>query len=466
MSNPQTQRFRVGLFVLGAVAVLAFLITLFGGFPDLFRKYTPYKVRFKDAAGITPGTPVRRSGIRIGQVKRVELDSRTGEVLLHLLVESQYPVYEDDQVVLVPGLLGGDTSIDFVPPARIEPQVIPPPRPEFPERPVPPVEKPVPPPDPLPPAAGGEEASQAKLDERVPAKPGTEFQGQRQPDVANVIKAMSTLVEPTQESLALIRQSLQRLEKTAPLAEDTLREYRDLARETRRGLPDLRRTNDEINVTARNWGKLGERLDVLVQANQDKVLKVVDNLNETLVRVSTVLNDDNQRNLAATLKNARAGTENLEVIARNTEELVKESRATVKRLNESLVMADQVLTNMQQATKPLAERSESITRNLDESSVKLNRTLTEVRELLQAFSRADGTLGKLLNDPALYNHLDDIVCAVNRMMPRVDRALRDLEVFADKIARHPESIGVGGAIRPSSGLKEAPSSSNPFVPRR
>jgi hypothetical protein len=33
-----------------------------------------------------------------------------------------------------------------------------------------------------------------------------------------------------------------------------------------------------------------------------------------------------------------------------------------------------------------------------------------------------------------------------------------METFADKIARHPESLGLGGVVSPSSGLKEAPSS--------
>jgi phospholipid/cholesterol/gamma-HCH transport system substrate-binding protein len=51
-------------------------------------------------------------------------------------------------------------------------------------------------------------------------------------------------------------------------------------------------------------------------------------------------------------------------------------------------------------------------------------------------------------------------------MPRVERALKDLEVFADKLARHPESIGLGGALRPSSGLKEAPTTPSVFPPRR
>ena len=44
----------------------------------------------------------------------------------------------------------------------------------------------------------------------------------------------------------------------------------------------------------------------------------------------------------------------------------------------------------------------------------------------------------------------------------LDRALRDLEVFADKLARHPESIGLGGALNPSRGLKESPTANYPF----
>jgi phospholipid/cholesterol/gamma-HCH transport system substrate-binding protein len=31
--------------------------------------------------------------------------------------------------------------------------------------------------------------------------------------------------------------------------------------------------------------------------------------------------------------------------------------------------------------------------------------------------------------------------------------VRDLKIFSDKVARHPEIIGVGGALRGSSGLK-------------
>jgi phospholipid/cholesterol/gamma-HCH transport system substrate-binding protein len=79
-----------------------------------------------------------------------------------------------------------------------------------------------------------------------------------------------------------------------------------------------------------------------------------------------------------------------------------------------------------------------------------------VRELLQVIARGDGTVQKLLGDPGLYNNLNDSALMVTRILPRLDRVLRDIEIFADKLARHPELIGIGGAIRPSTGIKESP----------
>jgi phospholipid/cholesterol/gamma-HCH transport system substrate-binding protein len=114
--------------------------------------------------------------------------------------------------------------------------------------------------------------------------------------------------------------------------------------------------------------------------------------------------------------------------------------------------------NLNRATKPLADRSECISRNLDESTQKLNKTLNDLRELIRVVGQEDGSFRRFVSDPSLYNHLDETVCQVSHMMQRVERLLKDLEVFADKLARHPESLGLGGVVRPSSGLKEAPSS--------
>jgi phospholipid/cholesterol/gamma-HCH transport system substrate-binding protein len=426
--NDKSMRFRIGLFVLAALLLLAVLVTLFGSFPTLFKRENAYTVVFeppREVPGVTAistGTPVRRSGVRIGEVGGVELDDETGEVRVRILVEKRYTIRLHEQAQLVTGLLGGDTTLDIGP------------------RPLPP----------------GEEA------DRTPVEPGGEIRGVRTASVSSVLNQAAAVVPTTQETLDEMRKSMQRFERMAPQMESALKEYTDLAKAGRESIPKLQRTSDEIEVTARNWGKLGERLDVLVQTNQEKLVKTLDQLNDTMTRIATAFSDENQKNLATTLKNVRAASERLDSLTHNTDELLKETRKTIQHVNESVTRADETLTNIKQATKPFAERGDTIAKNLDESTDKLNKTLTDVRELMRVVGQEDGTFKRFISDPSLYNNLDSAACQVARMLPRVDRMLKDMEVFADKLARHPELLGARGAISPSSGLKEAPSSLGPF----
>jgi ABC-type transporter Mla subunit MlaD len=477
--NEQALRFRIGVFVLASLLLLAVLITLFGSFPRMFVRSHEYVVRFADAPGVEEGTPVRRSGVRVGEVKHVTLDDETGEVRLLVSVDRQYTIRQNEQPTLVHGLLGGDTSIDFVP---LRPQA----------------DQPV---------------------DRSPVPPGAELVGVRQPTVNTLLTEASEVLPTTQEALNDIRKAAQRYERMAPLLEETAREYRDLAKATREVVPELRKTNDEVRELAKTtreavpeirksandigtlarsaneaipelrqtnkevgalahdarqsipdlkktndqaqaalitWQKTGERAKLILDKNEDKIGESLDQLNTDLKRVGNVLSDENQRNLSVALKNLRDGTQRLPAITQNTEELLKESQKTMRKVNDSLGKADEVMGNLQQATKPLADRSASITKNLDESTARLNSVLADVQELFKAVDRGDGTLKKLINDPSLYNHLDEAACQLSKLMPKLEPILRNVNVFSDKIARHPESLGVRGAISPSSGLKESP----------
>src|SRR5262245_45229107 len=121
-------RFRVGLLVLGSLVLLAALITAFSGFPSIFQQHHRYTIVFPEAPGVAAGTPVRRSGVRIGEVASVKLDEETGQVRVVISVERQHTIRRSDQAVLVHGLLGGDTTIDFLPaPANGQPLPLPPP---------------------------------------------------------------------------------------------------------------------------------------------------------------------------------------------------------------------------------------------------------------------------------------------------------------------------------------------------
>src|SRR3954447_6568176 len=113
--NERTQRFRIGLFVLTVLVLLGGLILAFGGLPNFFRRVTTYTVRFPEAPGLSPGAPVRRSGVRIGEVREVLLDEERGIVRATLAIDPPFRLRRNDQAVLVTNLLGGEASIDFVP---------------------------------------------------------------------------------------------------------------------------------------------------------------------------------------------------------------------------------------------------------------------------------------------------------------------------------------------------------------
>ncbi len=414
--NEQAIRFRLGIFVLGALLLLGVLIILFGGYPTYFKPAHAFTITFDNAPGVSAGTPVRRSGVRIGEVHKVVLDDVTGKVNVDISVSEEHTIRRQDEPVLVQGLLGGDTSIDFVPRTVAAGK---------------------------PPLAGA-------------VAPGSVIQGLTRADAGTLVQRTAEIMPPARATLDDAQNTLRDFDKLTPLMEQVLTEYRDLGKATRTAVPDFRRTNDELQLAARNWGKVGERMDVLLATNEDKIVKSIDRLQETLKRVNDVFNDENQKNLSQTLRNVRTGTDRLDSIARNTETLLKDSQETMKRVNKSLIRSDEVLQNMEKITKPMALRSENILKNLEESTDKLNRILGDLNGIMQAMNRSDGTVLRLLNDPSLYNNLNTTTLMINRILPRLDHVLRDVEVFADKIARHPEALGLGGIVRPGTGLKGPP----------
>jgi phospholipid/cholesterol/gamma-HCH transport system substrate-binding protein len=370
--NEQKLRFRIGLFVAASLVVLLALTVLFTGLPSFFIPTNRYVLVLPSAERVTPGTPVRRSGVRIGEVTKVELDDETGKVRLTIALPRNRTIPKNEVPVLTRSIIG-DPAIDFVP------------------RPLP---------------DGG----------AVP--PGSEIAGTVQPDVSS--------------SLGELNKAAENLNRLAGPAEKTL---------------------NEIGVTAKTWGGLGENTNVLLKTNEQKLIKTLDNMNETFQRASDVLSPENQRNLNATLKNVRAASDTLDTLTKDTDEVMKDTRNTLKQLNASLKQLDQVMDNLDKITRPMADRGGAITKNIDESAEKLNKTLTSMQELFGAFGKTDSTAYRLLNDPGLYNNLNVVAYGIAKMLPTLDRTLKDLEVFADKIARHPEALGVGGVVKPGSGLK-------------
>jgi phospholipid/cholesterol/gamma-HCH transport system substrate-binding protein len=108
-------RLRVGVVVLAAAMITAFLVARFGDLP-LFgaSTYTVY-VRFPRAPGVTEGTPVRMSGVQIGRVIRLELLKPTG-VRVVTEIDRGRTVLDSDACWITSASVLGDSVLEFVPP--------------------------------------------------------------------------------------------------------------------------------------------------------------------------------------------------------------------------------------------------------------------------------------------------------------------------------------------------------------
>ena len=74
--NERVMQFRIGMFVIVAGLVLIMMIIWFGESPTILRDQVFIKVHYLEAPGVADGIPVRRSGIKVGEVSNVEFDDR------------------------------------------------------------------------------------------------------------------------------------------------------------------------------------------------------------------------------------------------------------------------------------------------------------------------------------------------------------------------------------------------------
>ena len=366
--NRRWMRILIGVFVALALVLLGGLIVLFNSLPRLFKPTTTYTAQFTDdVSGLSPGAPVRRSGVAVGTVGDMTLDDATGAVRVHLVLDQPYVVRKNEEVTLVSSLLGSDAAIDLV--------TVPPP--------------------------------EGKLPDTTPVSPETVLPGVRAGNFNQLVARASEVVPTTQETLNDIRKSMQRIEKMTPVVEDTFREYRDLGHKLNDAMPDLRQTNTDIDKLAQSAQKAMEQaqdaipritarrrrrgrrrprrpeshraLDLLLQQNQDQITQSITRLNEVLTRTAVLLSDDNVRNVTDILRNVPHPSETFPDLTRNANEMLKEGRNALDRFNATLIRLDDLTQNLQKITKPLADRGEPLARNLDEGLGRLNRTLADVR---------------------------------------------------------------------------------------
>jgi ABC-type transporter Mla subunit MlaD len=471
MAENRNLRLRLGLFVAATLGVLAALVVLFGRSPGLFTTRSAYTVIFPEAPGVAVGTPVRRSGVRIGEVVGIDLDEEANRVRVRVQLDPKHPPRKSDDVTITRGILSGDTSLDVVPQADPRTNV----------------------PLPLGP----------------PYTPGDTIVGVPPLNARTLLGQAQSVLPNANESLARIVDTSERLRQAIPRIEAAADEIGALAKSAREFVPELRRTNaqvqellgvdlsgkphqplppkrNQISVVQaqpnpadpptvrtalaeiiellRSLRPTSDDIRALVRQNGPELTRTLQSTRSAADSISATLDPETRKAVQGTAKNLQTASDDLTRTVRLVGLVADQVEKTLKEFNARLAQVGPVIDNIDKATKPLGENIEPIAKNLTAAAEQLNKTLVEVQALVRQAGRSDGTLGKVLADPGLYNNLNESAASAARVLARVEKIARDLEVFADKVARRPETLGVGGAVRPSTGLKESPTAPLPLTP--
>ncbi len=124
--NERVMQFRIGMFVIVAGLVLVMMIIWFGESPTLLRDRVFLKVHYLDAPGVADGIPVRRSGIKIGEVTEVEFDDRPNMpdgVIVTLALDRKSHL-KMGSVPKITRALIGDVAIEMMPGNATEPMPV------------------------------------------------------------------------------------------------------------------------------------------------------------------------------------------------------------------------------------------------------------------------------------------------------------------------------------------------------
>jgi len=354
--NERKMQFRVGVVVLSSLIIVAILLMMFNEPRALMRGQYSLKVRFPQAPGVTKNTPVRKSGILIGRVSRVDLDDDGAIVTLN--IDGDRKLRHNEVFSIATSLLG-DSVVNVTP--SIDPRA-----------------------------------------DDSPIKDGETLDGMVAPDpiqvVGNLEKSLSTAID------------------------------------------SVAKTSSELGDVVQRVGGMLEKNESTIDSIFQRLDRSLEIIEKTAANANDVIDDQETRQQ---LKEAIA----------QFPEVLRETRETIGKMGNSLELVEQNLEDIQQFTRPLGQRGESLVSRMDRGADKLDQLMGEMLSFSRALNNKQGSLGQLVHNPELYQSLNRAAQNIEEISGQLRPIVKDVRVFTDKIARHPESLGIRGALQRSSGIK-------------
>lgn len=202
-----------------------------------------------------------------------------------------------------------------------------------------------------------------------------------------------------------------------------------------------------VTTTSEEIGRLAARVNDMLSNNDEQIARVANKAEATLDKLYSIADNTNQ------VVGDPQVRDNLKQAMIDLPDVIRDTRSAVQGFKTTLETADRNFQNLEGLTKPLGQRGAQMVENIDNTMHKLDGVLTEMQTFSHALNNPNGSLGQLMNNPDMYRRVDAAVKNVEQLTREMKPVIRNAQEFSDRIARHPELLGVRGAIRPSSGVK-------------
>jgi len=202
-----------------------------------------------------------------------------------------------------------------------------------------------------------------------------------------------------------------------------------------------------VSSASDDIGDLARNLNNLVGKNEEQISRIVNKTELALDQIRTSLD-----NMQSVLGDKKIQADLRDSIARFPQILDK-TNAALNEIENTFASADRTFKGLEKFTTPLGQKGEAMVNRMDSTVAKLDELLGQFTAFGQALNEPNGTLGKLINEPDLYQNLNQVVLNVECLTRQLKPILADARVFTDKIARDPGVIGVSGALKKRAGIK-------------
>jgi phospholipid/cholesterol/gamma-HCH transport system substrate-binding protein len=356
-AKQKERNLRVGLLVAVAMFVLMVFVFFIGSEQKIFARKNEYFIHLPDAAGLAEGNPVKISGVTVGAVRDIYLprDPKSRNVDITLTVDRKYSdrIRTDSRVRLKKlGLLSGDSYVDITP-------------------------------------------GTPKFDV---LEPGSTILAARQTNVDQLLSSGEDLVDNLVQISYSMKNILGRVDRGEGLIGELTTAPETKQRITDTFLTTLNKTNAMLSHIESGKGLVGKlvyddqyatQLTASIASTADSLRVVSASVQKSFESgqgaIPALLSDpEGKKRVYDLVDNLRVTSANLAALSTT----MQNGQGLVPRLMTDKAYADQALTQFNQ-----------LATNLNQTVMKINS--------------GEGTAGKIITDPSIYESINDILIGIN-----------------------------------------------------